>query len=213
MLFVVKACYAILIVSIFSILGAKAQAPLAENRGTMLVLVDQTIQSQISEELEQLRYDLIGDSWKVKVLSVSREALSTDVRAQIQREYLSDPQNLKALYIIGHVPIPYSGFQAPDGHLGPMMPGLPSHWGAWPADVYYTDMLGLWHDKLDGAYSPGYFWLDNGNSSYDYRNRNLEGDGSFDENEVPLISGLKLAVGRVDFYAMPKFWLKMKYIY
>lgn len=85
---------------------------------------------------------------------------------------------LKALLLLGDVPVPYSGNFAPDGHG--------DHWGAWPTDLYYGDLNGEWPDTRD--FPP---------RAADPRQHNLAGDGKFDPNELP--GPVEIAVGRVDF--------------
>jgi hypothetical protein len=95
----------------------------------------------------------------------------------IQRECQDNP-SIEAVFLFGHIPVPYSGDICPDGHE-------PGHKGAWPADVYYGDVDGVWTDSevsVTGASST--------------RNHNVPGDGKFDQSEIP--SAVELAVGRVD---------------
>jgi hypothetical protein len=106
------------------------------------------------------------------------------VKALIKADYNADPANVKAVFLFGHVPVPYSGDLAPDDHF--------DHVGAWPADTFYGDMDGVWTDSSV---------TDTGAS--DPRNRNVPGDGKFDQTELP--SNLELQVGRVDFANMPAF--------
>jgi len=57
-----------------------------------------------------------------------------DVKSIIINEYIADPANVKAVFLLGQIPLPYSGYLNPDGHS--------DHKGAWPADAYYADMDG-----------------------------------------------------------------------
>jgi Bacterial Ig domain len=95
---------------------------------------------------------------------------------------LADPFNVKAVFLLGHVPAPYSGNLAPDDH--------PDHRGAWPADAYYGDMDGIWTDSVV-----------NNLTASDPRNRNVPGDGKFDQSHTP--APLALQVGRVDLADLP----------
>ncbi|MFO1498468.1 MAG: hypothetical protein U1G07_08770 [Verrucomicrobiota bacterium] len=67
-----------------------------------------------------------------------------------------------------------------------------SHLGAWPADVFYGDMEGLWTDELV-----------NERSAEDPRNFNVPGDGKFDQTQIPGL--VSLQVGRVDLFDLPAF--------
>jgi hypothetical protein len=162
---------------------AGIDAPLIESRGTVLLVVDNTYASDLVNELTQLQQDLNGDGWSVTRLDVGRNDPVTSVKALIQAQYNADPQNVKAVFLFGHVPVPYSGDMAPDGHS-------PEHQGAWPADAYYGDMDGWWSD--DSVYDTG---------ATDPRNQNVPGDGKFDQSTLP--AQVKLMVGRVDLANMP----------
>ena len=85
---------------------------------------------------------------------------------------------------LGHVPVPYSGSIAPDGHG--------NHIGAWSTDAYYADPYGTWTDTT----------LTSTNGSR-VENRNVPGDGKFDQSSFP--ADLTLAVGRVDLWNMSQF--------
>jgi hypothetical protein len=89
------------------------------------------------------------------------------------------------LYILGHVPVPYSGNLNPDGHE--------AHMGAWPADGYYGDLDGSWLDTSVNTEN-------NSPKPSDSRNKNIPGDGKFDPTTFP--SPPELQVGRVDLHSM-----------
>jgi hypothetical protein len=157
------------------------QAPPVDYRGKLILVVDQSIAGAISAEIVVLIQDLIGDGWEVIRRDVSRTETVRNVRSLIQGIYNADPANVKAVYLLGHVPVPYSGNIYPDEHV--------EHRGAWPADVYYGEMNGTWTDTTvnsTGAQEP--------------RTRNVPGDGKFDQSLAP---ALELQVGRVDFANMP----------
>lgn len=160
------------------------EAALPEYRGKMVLLVDNTFVGSLSSELAQLEQDLKADGWVVLRENVSRTTSVTNIRNLVKGHYNSDPANVKAVYIVGHVPVPYSGNIAPDGHG--------EHMGAWPCDGYYGEMNGNWTDN--SVYN---------NSSQLAANRNIPGDGKFDQSSFP--SAVELQVGRVDMYDMPAF--------
>jgi hypothetical protein len=153
-------------------------------RGKMILLVDNTLAPNMVNELNQLEYDLRADGWAVIRTDVSRTASASSIKSIIQGHYNSDPSNVKALYLVGHVPVPYSGNQAPDGHS--------EHVGAWPCDGYYGELTGSWTDNSV-----------NNNGAQRSANRNIPGDGKFDQSSFP--SDLELQVGRVDLYDMTAF--------
>jgi hypothetical protein len=152
-------------------------APLVESRGKVILLVDNSFSSSLSNELEVLKQDLIGDGWQVIRHNVSRTDTVPNIKNIIKADYNADPSNVKSVFLFGHVPVPYSGDLCPDGHS--------NHCGAWPADVYYGDMDGNWTDT----------YINDSNAS-DARNKNIPGDGKFDNSVLP--SNVELEVGRVD---------------
>ncbi|TXH22798.1 MAG: hypothetical protein E6Q99_08740, partial [Elusimicrobia bacterium] len=160
------------------------EVPVVESRGKMVLLVDNTMATPLANELQQLQDDLLADGWTVLRTDVSRTASVQSVRNTIISLYNSDPTNVKALFLFGHVPVPYSGNQAPDGHG--------EHTGAWPCDGYYGELTGTWTDNS----------INNANAQR-VENRNVPGDGKFDQSQFP--SDLELQVGRVDLSDMPAF--------
>jgi PKD repeat protein len=153
-------------------------------RGTMLLLVDSTFIGSLSSELSRLEDDLEGDGWRVIRRDLDRNGNPGHIRGVIQSYYAADPTNTKAVFIFGHLPVPYSGFLNPDGH--------PDHYGAWPADVYYGDVNGTWTDASGPATS----------TASPPRTENNPGDGKFDQTTI---SDVELQVGRVDLYDLPAF--------
>ena len=163
-------------------LCAGIRVPLVESRGRAILLVDDSMSGPLAVELARFEEDLVGDGWTVVRQEVSRTAAVPAVKASVQAAYNADPGHTKSLILFGRIPVPYSGNQAPDGH--------PDHIGAWPADVYYADLDGVWTDtEVDNA--------DAGRAA----NRNVPGDGKFDQIEVP--SEVELEVGRIDLSGMP----------
>ena len=128
-------------------------------------------------EVARLQQDLVGDGWTVLRHDVPRMAVDpantsssvwaarsnelASVKALIKADYDADPANVKAVFLLGHVPVPYSGDLNPDAHT--------EHQGAWPADGFYGEMDGVWTDSTV-----------NRTSASDPRNRNVPGDGKFD---------------------------------
>jgi hypothetical protein len=156
--------------------------PLVEDRGKVILVVDASMAAALAAELARLQRDLAGDGWTVLRHDVARTATVPSVKALIKADYDSDPAHVKSVFLFGHVPVPYSGSIAPDGHS--------DHVGAWPADLYYGEMDGTWTDTqtLTGT----------------GRQSNVPGDGKFDQSYAP--SGtVELAVGRVDLANMPAF--------
>lgn len=161
----------------FGYVCAGIDAPLIEDRGKVVLLVDSLYAGELANELTRLQKDLVGDGWTVIRHDVSRTDSPENIKSTIVREYAADPANVRAVFLFGHVPTAYSGNLNPDGH--------PDHQGAWPTDAYYGDMDGVWTDNSV-----------NNTSAQRQANWNVPGDGKFDQNELP--SDVELQVGRVD---------------
>ncbi len=167
--------------NVSSFVYAGNEVPLPINRGRILLLVDDTHSDALDDLLIQWKADAEGDGWTVIQENVSRTMPVPDVKAVIKSAY-DDALGLKAVFIVGHVPVPYSGHQRPDGHS--------NHNGAWAADVYYAEMNEEWTDETVTT------------SGQPARTTNVPGDGKFDQISV---DAAELEIGRVDFYDMPAF--------
>jgi hypothetical protein len=139
-----------------------------------------------------LKQDLVGDGWKVIRHDSPRHddttwANNTNniavIKGCITSDYNADPTNTKAIYIVGHVSIPYSGWLIPDGHTN----------RPFAADAYYGSIGETnWTDAT----------VNQTNNPY-WTYPNVPGDGIFDQNSLP--ANQFLGVGRVDFANMPAF--------
>jgi len=170
----------------YGYINAGIQVPAIENRGKLILLVDSTFIAPLASEITRLVADIEGDGWDVIRHNVDRTGSVYHVKDLILGDFAVDSFRLKAVLIVGHVPVPYSGNINPDGHG--------DHLGAWPADCYYGDIDGVWTDNLitSTTASPA-------------RTQNVPGDGKFDQSVIP--SDLELQVGRVDFANLPAFAL------
>ncbi len=162
--------------------------PLVDYRGKVVLVVDNTVSGALATELKRLEQDMIGDGWSVVRHDVSRTATVASVKALIKSAYDADRANVKAVFLFGHIPVPYSGQFNPDGH--------PDHIGAWPADAFYGDMDGNWTDS-----TVNYTQTINTDVNDARRISNVPGDGKFDQSDLP--SNVELQVGRVDLANMP----------
>jgi hypothetical protein len=165
-------------------LRAGIEIPLVDRRGKVILLVDSTQAAPLQAEIRRLERDLEGDGWRVLRHDVDPQAKPPDVKAAIKKDYESDPAAVRSLFLLGHIPVPYSGRYNPDGHA--------DHLGAWPADSYYGDLDVEWTDQavdFPGAARP--------------EGKNVPGDGKFDPSQLP--SEVALEVGRVDLGRMPAF--------
>ncbi len=168
----------------YGYLNSGINIPEVENRGKLILLIANTFSTTLAAEILRLQNDLEGDGWEVLTSYISTTTAVPAVKTQIVNTYNLDPTNTKALFLLGHIPVPYSGNFGPDGHG--------DHQGAWPADVYYGDVNGTWTDVsvTSTTASPP-------------RTQNIPGDGKFDQSLIP--SNVELQVGRVDLYGMPSF--------
>ena len=165
-------------VDAFGYAHAAVYAPVTDSRGKVMVIVDSTTAGALAFELDRLKNDMTGDGWQVITRQIGGNATVASVKNMIGTTYSLDPQGLKQVLLIGSVPVPYSGNTAWDGHG--------DHQGAWPADVYYGDLYGLWTDASVNNITPSR-----------PANQNIPGDGKFDQSYIPSI--VELAVGRIDF--------------
>lgn len=162
--------------------GLKAKP--IHKRGELLLLVDSTFADSCQTELATLMDDISKDGWKVSRKDFGRSIDDVTIKNYIKNVYQSS-NNLQAVYIIGHLAVPYSGNLAPDGHTN-------NHQGAWPADVFYADMDGTWTDNSV-----------NNTTASRTATHNVIGDGKWDQSTIP--SDLELQISRIDFYDMPLF--------
>jgi hypothetical protein len=191
--------------------------PPVHQHGRLVLVVDRTMTRALSDELARLEDDLAGDGWTVVRLDYDRGLPLTDpgygqqvreLRRAIQAIYLADPETTRAVLLIGHLPVPYTGDRAYDFH-GPANDGarrMPWHIGAWPADAYYGEMTWEWTDELVNETRSDFAW-----------NHNVPGDGKFDPSsydqkypggpEPGSYPCPELWVGRVDLYELPAFAL------
>ncbi|NQV51856.1 MAG: T9SS type A sorting domain-containing protein [Flavobacteriales bacterium] len=165
---------------------AAVHAHLEHDRGDALILVASNILSALPNEVATLAKDYAGDGFRAQVIPINPDTTVTYVKSLIIDAYDALP-DLAMVFLLGHVPVPYSGNLAPDGHV-------PDHQGAWPADVYYADMDGTWTDNV----------VNNANAN-DPRNDNVTGDGKFDQSSIPGNARPELRLGRVDMANLTHF--------
>ncbi|OSZ78442.1 hypothetical protein CAP35_09375 [Chitinophagaceae bacterium IBVUCB1] len=163
---------------------ASIKAGAIHERGSILLLIDTTYADSCATQINILKNDLRGDGWRVRTKIFTRTETVANIKSYIVNTYNTDSK-LKAIYILGHIAVPYSGEIYPDGHT-------PDHVGAWPADVFYADVNGTWTDNTV-----------NNTGATGTRNDNIPGDGKYDQSLLP--SDAELQVGRVDVFNMPAF--------
>ena len=167
------------------------QKPAVHSRGVIGVLVMDYIQGSLSSEVATLVQDLIADGWEVFEEVISSSAGVPEVSSIIKEHY--NKEGCNAIYLLGNVPVPYSGLYCedivyqspPDGHKS----APNSHCGAWSSDVYYGVIDGAWTDE------------DSTTLGSREQNKNRIGDGKFDNSLIP--GKVVIGVGRVDFSNLP----------
>lgn len=150
------------------------------HRGTLVLVVDSLFIDSCQTEILTLIEDIIGDGWSLERININRNATDVELKGKIKELYNAIP-DVKAVLLLGHVAVPYSGNIYPDGHT--------NHQGAWPADVFYADMDGNWSDNYVNV-----------TSASRTENQNTPGDGKWDQSILP--SKAELQVSRIDFFNM-----------
>ncbi len=175
----------------YGYIASGIEVPVTEGRGKLDLIYDKAFLPALQNEISRLILDLTGDGWIVISHGVDITDSVTGIQSIIQGDYNSESANLKGVFLLGHIPVPYSGGNTFYG-LNPIDGHNPQHKGAWPADIYYADMTNEWSDVsvLDtlGEYPAQH---------------NIPGDGKFDQDVIP--ANVDLEVGRVDMYDMPDF--------
>jgi hypothetical protein len=172
--------------------------PEYDTPGNVLLLIDTTIKETLSGEILRLKQDLRAEGWGIIERYLPRsEAFNGDevknVKSVVNQEYDNSKQSIKSIYILGRIAVPYSGNLNPDAHS--------DHLGAWPADIYY------------GYPGFDFIWTDNSvNNTVASRqeNKNVAGDGKFDQSMISGTTQARISVGRVDMYGMDKFMIDSK---
>ncbi len=162
----------------FGYMMVTVEAPVVDSRGKVLIFVEEALENSLNAELNRLEVDMEGDGFHVVWHSVTPDMGVQDVKNLIVTDYNADPDGVKMVFLLGEIPVPYSGNDNWDGHN--------DHQGAWVADTYYGDIDGVWTDNIINNTSPARD-----------ANDNIPGDGKFDNRIIPTAS--ELPVGRVDF--------------
>lgn len=158
--------------------------------GRVLLAIDYNYNTPLATEINQLIDDLVGDGYTVDTMLVYRNDKVADIKQRILNwyyQYRNQAIKPQTLYLLGRIPVPYSGVIFPDGHT-------PDHKGAWPADVYYG---------LQGEEAFTDMWA-NQDSATGTRNDNVPEDGKFDV-DLFYPDSTVIEIGRVDLTNMPAF--------
>ena len=168
--------------AVYALLNSGHSVAPVTYRGHMLLLVDDTHAQALTDKTNRWISDLEGDGWIVSKQNIARTMTVVEVKDVIRKAY--NDSDIRSVFLLGHIPVPYSGHIVPDGHTN-------NHYGAWPADIYYADMDETWTDIEDHP-----------TSTQPVRTQNVAGDGKFDQDTI---YASELEVGRVDFFNMPAF--------
>lgn len=163
--------------------------------GRLLILVDSTMKDELSMYIDRFIEDISREGWTYILHYVPRAEDFDGIKVRQVKSLILEEWNKKEfdnIFLVGRVPVPYSGDIVPDGHTN-------NHRGAWPADMYYGSMVeGYWTDvSVNSTSAPA-------------RTQNIPGDGKFDisslyNNQGQIVITTQAGVGRVDFYKMSLF--------
>jgi len=171
----------------YGFITAGIDIPARISEGTLLLLVGGDASVSAAAEIETYIDDVIRAGYNVEMQVVPEGETPQQVKERILEVSNRLGGGLRSLFLFGRVPIPYSGNIAPDGHVE-------DHEGAWPADVYYGDLDGVWTDATV-----------NNTKAERPENDNIPGDGKLDQSVTP--SRVELEVGRVDMRNMGWFYI------
>lgn len=166
------------------------EQPFVHQRGRCLLVLDDRFTTELDTEIKTWIKDVKGDGWLVDTIWVKQENTVISVKQKIVSWAKTGYPLSQAVVLFGHIPVPYSGSTAIDGHQ-------PDHVGAWPADVFYADINGVWTDNAVNV-----------TTATRTENHNVPGDGKYDQVFLP--SDLELEIGRIDFSKLPAFSLSEK---
>lgn len=177
----------------YEYISTGTEVPLKDQRGKLVLLVESSLATPLTNELAALTDDLRGDGYQVyrhdvpasQVFDAGWKTNVANTKALIRADYNTDTNADWAIFIVGHVPIPYSGLDSPGSHT--------PNFGAHPADWYYADMNeSAWTDTTA-----------NDTTATETNCWNVPGDGKFDQSYLP--DAPELRIGRVDLVNMPAF--------
>lgn len=166
--------------------------PPAQDLGNVIMVIENTYKSTATSEVESYITQLQNEGFSVYPFYVSSNDNVAAVKDSIFQRYKQfNSGDRTMIFLLGRVPVPYSGNYRPDGH--------PDHTGAWPADLYY------------GAFDISFTDATVNNTQATFsRHHNVPNDGKFDLSRYntsakSLVEYVNLPVGRVDLTNMPAF--------
>lgn len=165
--------------------------PASKSLGRVLLLIEDKYKNSVTAEIKQYIHQLENEGYTVDTHYVYTSENPSSVKSWIYNQWQKDTTVTTSIFLLGRVPVPYSGNMRPDGHL--------DHSGAWPADMYYGCFYVSWTDNTVNTTGATYS-----------RNHNVPNDGKFDISRLnsaskTTIDYCQLPVGRVDLTDMPSF--------
>jgi len=163
------------------------------NLGKVLMVIDSNYSVPLKSKIAEYKDQLIREGYTIVSKVVLRSEKVSNIKSWIYSQWQSDSLNIKSVFLLGHVPVPYSGNYNPDGQT--------DHTGAWPADMYYGNFYSNWSDNSV-----------NNKQATRSENQNIPSDGKFDMSKInavgtsaSAIQYCQIPVGRVDLYGMSSF--------
>lgn len=127
----------------FGYISSGINVPSEVSRGKIVLVIDNTFQTSLEAQIQNLINDLNADRWVVAPIYVSRTATAASVRNSIKAIYDADSANTKAVYLLGSVPVPTLGNFNPDNHVS----------RAISSDAYYAEMTSAWNSVTQSGCS------------------------------------------------------------
>lgn len=169
-----------------------------------LLIADWETGLHLKNKLLRWCTDLREEGWQADVIVLDNitPALDViDVKELITAEYQrKDKDSLTHVFLVGRVPIPYSGgfsqngaFSPPDGHE--------EHGGAWPTDAFYADVEVSPGRRADNSWTDLTVHIADNQTAPNDRNKNIPNDGKWDQTLIP--TDLDICVGRLDARQLP----------
>ncbi|MBK8339421.1 MAG: hypothetical protein IPK99_05165 [Flavobacteriales bacterium] len=126
----------------FGMIAAGIAVEPVHQTGALLLVVDDEQAAPLALELARLEEDLYLEGWQVVRMDVDATTSPAQMKDAILLASDTLP-DLRALFLLGDLPVAYSGRVMPDGHT--------DHQGAQPADLYYAELDGPWTDNASAG--------------------------------------------------------------
>src|SRR2546430_2472077 len=108
----------------YQYISVGSELPLKDTRGNLILLVESGLGASLAPEIARLQDDIVGEGYKlfrhdVAASDVTEADWKNNVaatKALVRADYNTDPTADWSIFIVGHVPIPYSGEYSPGSH-------------------------------------------------------------------------------------------------